>query len=364
MYQSRCRSINIDNTYEYWCVYRIVEALSICLSGLRSRNAHRRSIILSTLANIRGTKTWKNRIKSVDVVGKYYHRIKRLVKASRPTTRRVTSQWLYLFSFFFLSLLLLLLLFYFINPPYVTQVCGRQSVAGNRTTFYAKNVPIRGSRKKRRSARTPMRSTHFHDWNCTIISWRWDTRAASYSTRSDQSALTPFSRTVPDSRGYFRGHFRVCVMSVSPFLFLLFHGGREREKGPVDWIVGMEFECRWSIVRLKLAIAMELNVARVADSKANSLEEGEEKNFIGEGENLMKLLRWFIVRNVIIIAINFNGKIIGETNKCCSSILMISNFIEFEKKKNTISYEFELRSVWRIIFEILFNSGAKMNFLK
>lgn len=44
-------------------------------------------------------------------------------------------------------------------------------------------------------------------------------------------------------------------------------------------------------MRLKLAIAMELNVARVADSKANSLEEGEEKNFIGEGENLMKLLR-------------------------------------------------------------------------
>lgn len=43
-------------------------------------------------------------------------------------------------------------------------------------------------------------------------------------------------------------------------------------------------------MRLKLAIAMELNVARVADSKANSLEE-EEKNFIGEGENLMKLLR-------------------------------------------------------------------------
>lgn len=37
-----------------------------------------------------------------------------------------------------------------------------------------------------------------------------------------------------------------------------------------------------------------------------------------------------------MIAINFNGKIIGETNKCCSSILMISNFIEFEKKKKIL----------------------------
>lgn len=180
----------------------------------------------------------------MDVVEKYYHRIKRACE-SEPANNAASYEPMIIFIFFFfLSLLLLLLLFYFINPPYVTQVCGRQSVAGNRTTFYAKNVPIRGSRKKRRSARTPMRSTHFHDWNCTIVSWRWDTRAASYSTRSDQSALTPFSRTVPDSRGYFRGHFRVCVMSVSPFLFLLFHGGREREKGPVDWIVGMEFECR------------------------------------------------------------------------------------------------------------------------
>lgn len=70
-------------------------------------------------------------------------------------------------------------------------------------------------------------STHFHDWNCTIVSWRWDTRAASYSTRSDQSALTPFSPTVPDSRRYFRGHFRVCVMSV---FVLSFSAVPRREK--------------------------------------------------------------------------------------------------------------------------------------
>lgn len=37
-------------------------------------------------------------------------------------------------------------------------------------------------------------------------------------------------RTVPDSRGYFRGHFRVCVMSAFSFLFLLFHGRREEER--------------------------------------------------------------------------------------------------------------------------------------
>lgn len=90
----------------------------------------------------RDSKTWKNRIKSAHVVAKYYHGINGSWK--RAGQRRVTSQRLFIYFLSFFTLLI----------RHVTQVCGRQSMAGNRTTFYAKNVPIRGSRKKRRSART------------------------------------------------------------------------------------------------------------------------------------------------------------------------------------------------------------------
>lgn len=170
-------------------------------------------------------------LKAQDVVAKYRVNALRGKRAGRRVTKPTIN---YLLLFFFIFILLI---------HHTRNTGARTSVSRPEIErrFTRRTCPSVGHV---RSGDRPGPCTHFHDWNCTIVSWRWDTRAASYSTRSDQSALTPFPELCPILVAILEATFVSALRPFPPLSFSAIPRQKEGERiGRLD---------RWNGIRVSV----------------------------------------------------------------------------------------------------------------